>query len=558
MSYLAQPRLYFAGRFQADPSTVNNDPTHFNNATFQPNFQQPGPGATNGWWNPRGTGGWRFYGCTVTAVDFESGIADPVVGAAVSDADDRVSAKIVDLDPLQQGVSEIWGFQVRLVGSDNKELLRGDYRVAAFSDMWGRGAGSSAGDTSAGAFWQSVLENVVWGDVSCSPFLTALRAATQQDRLSIKFNVDGYNMSSNDPKFTTGRVVGAIGPYFEGEPAWFTVGRHLVPSAPIVNYMTCIVDSLRGKVVADFGNALQTTVPGGPINPMGTLSLAIGTSTPTPLGDLTYTDPDWYSKRAGIQEFPVGPAELAALETNALVLLQSQAGGPPNLLLTENPGGWYVRADCFVFRLNPGDSADVELRASQYGKPLAGAEILLGFTNGQIDNSSFLINAPAAALQFPATVTTDAHGRAVFRLAASNPGSPRNYLDGQVYGVGYGLKAANVGLLTPNPSDFVSVLVWTETDFPPQPTWWQHVEPVLQQYQNLYPRMGNIVHLGEYASVVANLPALQAVFTMDRHNPNYMPATRDLSGSKLAMILAWMNTKGPDGKPLLGVQPANS
>jgi hypothetical protein len=36
MSYLNSPRLTFSGQFQADPSTVNNDPTHFNNATFEP------------------------------------------------------------------------------------------------------------------------------------------------------------------------------------------------------------------------------------------------------------------------------------------------------------------------------------------------------------------------------------------------------------------------------------------------------------------------------------------------------------------------------------------
>ena len=36
MSYLGALRLHFAGQFQAAVSTVNNDPTHFDNATFQP------------------------------------------------------------------------------------------------------------------------------------------------------------------------------------------------------------------------------------------------------------------------------------------------------------------------------------------------------------------------------------------------------------------------------------------------------------------------------------------------------------------------------------------
>jgi len=48
MSYLNPLRLHFAGRFQANPSTVNNDPQHFDNATFTANDQLPGPRQTNG------------------------------------------------------------------------------------------------------------------------------------------------------------------------------------------------------------------------------------------------------------------------------------------------------------------------------------------------------------------------------------------------------------------------------------------------------------------------------------------------------------------------------
>jgi len=40
MSYLGSTRLAFAGRFQADVSTVNNDPAHFHNAAFQPDYQK--------------------------------------------------------------------------------------------------------------------------------------------------------------------------------------------------------------------------------------------------------------------------------------------------------------------------------------------------------------------------------------------------------------------------------------------------------------------------------------------------------------------------------------
>jgi hypothetical protein len=42
LSYLSYPRLHFAGRFQADPSTVNNDPEHFDDARFVAGYQLRG------------------------------------------------------------------------------------------------------------------------------------------------------------------------------------------------------------------------------------------------------------------------------------------------------------------------------------------------------------------------------------------------------------------------------------------------------------------------------------------------------------------------------------
>ena len=121
MSYLYTPRLAFAGQFQADVSTVNNDPEHFDSRTFQPNYELlQTANSPNGWWNPRGTGAWRFFGCKVQQVYYRDGTSsddpnvDPAVGAAINGSDVRVEGKLVDLDPMQQMVSEIWGFQILL------------------------------------------------------------------------------------------------------------------------------------------------------------------------------------------------------------------------------------------------------------------------------------------------------------------------------------------------------------------------------------------------------------------------------------------------------------
>ena len=40
MTYLNPIRLHFAGQFQADPSTVNNEVRHYDTSQFQPGWQQ--------------------------------------------------------------------------------------------------------------------------------------------------------------------------------------------------------------------------------------------------------------------------------------------------------------------------------------------------------------------------------------------------------------------------------------------------------------------------------------------------------------------------------------
>ena len=63
MTYLDRPRLHFAGRFQATPSTVNNDVTNY-----------LGPVSDAGW-NPEGGAVWRLVGCRVPG--FTTGIPRP-------------------------------------------------------------------------------------------------------------------------------------------------------------------------------------------------------------------------------------------------------------------------------------------------------------------------------------------------------------------------------------------------------------------------------------------------------------------------------------------------
>jgi hypothetical protein len=265
-----------------------------------------------------------------------------------------------------------------------------------------------------------------------------------------------------------------------------------------------------------------------------------------------YRDDGWYERTAGVVSLPAGRSltaeELEAIASNPLAL--AVAGAPP--AVAEPPGGLYVRADRFVFRLDPGGSAGVRLFATRYGRPYAGATIHLLPDDGQLQRPP----APDSAISFPATVVTGADGVATVAIDGADPGNPRGFIDGQVYGVRPALEETLApGVDYPfNPSDFVSVLVWDPFSAGDPPTW-AALQPAFQQYANLYPVMDSVLDMADYDSVCAHRDLLLLAFGLDPSDPNSMPVTRDLSSAKRDAILTWLRNPGPDGKPLRG-EPA--
>lgn len=564
MSYLDVPRLHFAGTFIADPSTVNNTPQNFDPATMIT--------SQNYGWNPYGTGQWQFLNCQVQSVVYDDGTIgtdDPVIGSPVQGTDKPQIAKLVDLDSEQQMVSEIYGFQVQLTDSSGSAALVGNFEVAAFSDIWFR-ATVGGGDAPMGAFYQSVLTNIQWGDVSNSRFLEQLMAASP-DLLSIKFNLDGINMNLGTPTFTQGRVVGTIGPATVDEPKHFVASRLMrsapgtdptnppitlqgMPAAWPMFFAPFRVDDKRQVVLVDLGNSISTTTPGGPVNPaLGNLQLAVlpGNFPPVLIGPVNYQAPNWYPDTAGIQEFPLNDLQVQNVPLGIVQLSADETISAP--LLQEDSQGLFVRADTFVFRLNPGETADANFWATQFGQPAAQQQINLAQDANVVNQmqsppnpTTIPIGIPAEALatasgSFPTTLTTDDLGQATLTLSASDPGNPRVFIDGQVYGVSYVLAASNEN---PDPSNFLSVLVFNSYPQPANPTW-QDVKPIFAQYAKLYPYMRGIIDLACYTDVVASLSAIQRVFSLPKTDPGYMQVTRDMSRDKVNMILKWIELGAP-------------
>jgi hypothetical protein len=596
VTYLNPIRLHFAGQFQADPSTVNNDIRHFDTSQFKPGWQQLGAGNDpNGWWNPDGSGSFRLVGCTVTSVAYlesstpTTSTTDSIVGMQIIGANTRVAGKLVDLDPQQQMVSQIWGMLVRLTNGTT-DLFSGAFAAAPFTDMWGR-ATHGRGSSVAGAVYQSVIGPVTWGDPGNSTLLQQLIAAAPDGYLSIKFNVDSYSTGVGKPGFTLGRCVGTIGPASPSEPQFFTLGRHLMPSysfdpsngpTPVgpMYFMPC---ALQGSTLyADFGNALPTSTPGSDMANIETVQLGSLDANDNFTGLATlenYTKAGWYEQTAGIQAFTIDPS---AIQSNRLAV--SVAG---TTTLMENTGGIYVRADNFVYRVNANEPANVTVWGTQYGTPVAGIQISVAAdatqlqggapTNDPLTNNITVADPaqPANIISFPDALTTGSNGQVTLTIGTTNPNTPRGYIDGQVFGI-RPLPAATAAALgnppailsDPNaptsfgfdPWDFVSLLVWDEYD---QPATWANVAPILAQYAVLYPVMDQLIDLTSETEVNQQAALLQLVFGLPVTDPNSMPVTRDLSDPKRAMLLQYLGAQvaaapsptvvgaAPHGKPVL-------
>jgi hypothetical protein len=347
-------------------------------------------------------------------------------------------------------------------------------------------------------------------------------------------------------------------------------GGHFFVPAGGVNFCVASVDRSTRRVYVDLGNALPTAVPGGPPASLGDLVLqAPGVTSLGVLSAGAYARAEWYPSTAGIAVFPadrpLSDAELAAVAAGPLTLAAvPPPGGQPSAVISEQE--LFVRADRFVFRLDPGSSAAVTLFATRFGQPYAGAGVLTVPVPGQLQPDSPLapgqappVAVPAGALDYPVRVVTDALGRAELTLRAEDPGRPRDYIDGQVYALCPVLEPTIVSPGSPYPFNqwnFISALVWSGFEPDEPPTWHGAIEPVLRQYANLYPVMRDFLDLGDYKQVCAQARWLAIAFGRGIDDPASMPVSRDLSAAKRKALLRWLTEPGPDGMPLLGEPPA--
>jgi hypothetical protein len=464
-----------------------------------------------------------------------------------------VPAKLVDLDVDQQTLTQLFGLNLELGadpgGGDAKPLLRGHFEDGArLAWLWFARVPSAGGDTAAGASFQSILENVAWGDLADSPFLRQLQAAAG-DGLSIELTAYGYDSAAGDAGFRRGLLVGTIGPRRAGEPLHTVAGRLLQPAADSpMWYVPAEVDAGRRTLTLDLGNAVPEQSPGGPPVDLGPMQAAILTAgAPVLLGGPIDYGLSRYLETAGVVQLDLTAEQVALAAENPLGILvagtqQAASGGGylsgySVVATAEAPDGLLVAVDVATRRVSPGETKTVPVWVRHFGAPLPGYTVplaLMPSPNGPGTN-----NLPADGVAFEISGPTDDAGRCdIVLTGGSTAGKPprRRNVEGQLYFIGGPWAPAAEAQVTGGP---LTAVVYDEVTPVARPTW-ADVAPILYPYYILYAYMASIVDLSQYDSVKENSAGVRHVLGLPMSDPLHMPVTRDLSPAKRKIVLDWI------------------
>jgi hypothetical protein len=655
MSYLDFPRLHFSGLFYTGPSTINNITQNY---TPSVDLEAPPPappdqfdmsGNATGW-NPMGVAQWWLEDCAVlSAVGIggaEVDASDAVIGAVVQSPSPKTPmsdgqggfydiAKMVDLDPDQQGRSALYGLRISVTLPNGAglqglmtvpEIRQLNTRIAIAQSSWG-----------AMCNWMGTLQDVQWsGDISGSSLLSALQAASAQG-LAVKLTVDLHqnspaNVFTSGDMFCYGRVLGSIGPALAGELAQVVPGRCLQKVTPAattaaltaamqpgqralqgrdrVVAQTMALGALRNARAAeaaavlpdpwnpafaivrqvgtqcllsiDIGGSILLNATQDPNDPSGLISdgtfevdsgITVGVLDGTNGSFVPFTNgniaisPQYQAlestskncvlvKNSCVFTIPLTAADGNGYETNPLAI---QVNG--TTVAAENPGGLWMDVSVSSQRIECGgdQSGQAQIMVRAFGNPVVGVEPPVTyvvqlfpwiFEGGQWGNPPYPF--PTSTDVSITIGQTDANGLADITTIVNVPDITlpgiRQPLYSQIY---YIYLYDNFGNIIgdgqpppplPNPpAATLSILLWNAFTAPANPTWETDISPVFTAYARLYPGMKSRLDISDEATVKGFASGiLNNHMNVPIEDPAYMPVTRDLSPSKMAMIVAWL------------------
>ena len=332
------------------------------------------------------------------------------------------------------------------------------------------------------------------------------------------------------------------------------------------------IDTANKAARVDFGNAFSKNADGLTLKDFGSeLSLAILDEQPyghcvhvLADGAIPYRTPGWFESSAGMFDASLTEGELRLVADKRLVVVRlvppgenisvieytlcaNSSGENPRyqLMLRESP--YFVRpSGHYAFRLEAGDTVNTSLYVTHFGQPSANTTVILKL-NSPVEGTP----TSDGVVPLQKEGATDEHGLVHFTFEAkSYKHLPQCGMPFQVYKFIYKIKedtsncfVSSFGVHTCiNPLGF---LLWKDDSetFKPPYSWLEHVGPIFKRYDILYPVMRTIMNMSNFTDVTQpkNIRLTRYSMTLDLNHPSYMPATRDLSPTKRAAILQWLD-----------------
>ena len=358
-------------------------------------------------------------------------------------------------------------------------------------------------------------------------------------------------------------------------------GKNLSLFNPWMYKSPFIVNNRTSSLTIDLSNSLPISTYAEPRN-IGTVFIGlIHNSCVELLDEVPYLQDNWLWETGGIVDFKLNMQQMAYVRDNAVVaaLIENSDGDLVEcgqkllqgadtshryiIMLLEDE--FYVRPQGFYnARLEKNDTFDLNLYVTSLGRPVEGVKTVVSeyrqtelipqygvVVKGDADSSESIVHAVSV---------TGTNGLARFTFSVDKEmNSVRQYhespcpdindsvrslpIDGQSYQFKYAICMNDCDFDTSDEDITpISIRAFSSNTAVKPYNWTTDIFPIFQQYYHLYPVMSTIVNLTNFSSVTY-YPHLQLILhsmTVDFNDPNYMPATRDLSPSKQQMIVDWL------------------
>ncbi|MEE3624466.1 hypothetical protein UCD39_10760 [Nitrospirillum sp. BR 11752] len=590
MGILNGPRINFWGGIRANVCTANNSDQvgdvkllDLANSMVRPGYTDEQaidlmrtpttnngvPYYTNGGWNYYGDHQVNFVSATVSSQGPAGGVVDSgdLVGLPVYllGSIDPVTGQgpffgpvMVDLDPTSSQATQIYVGGLQIGDSTSPKLLiRHDTvcssqslsrRVLTFETDAPRSSGFN------GTFQVTFPKSAVTQYDASSPIIAALMNDAKATGIVLRFSmfemapplttdelVAAYNANTNPSNPSSGRVVGTLGPHYEGEPDTCPPGRllsnpalpALVPGTFAEGY--ALVDAAAARLSIDTLNLFpkpsfradrtDITSPLTPNVDYGPIAVGAG-SHDTPLGVTFDARPADYYKFGGIVDVPLSPQQVQLAQSMPLVLSGSNGGN--SVKITEQPLRIY--GDPRNIYLD--DTVNREVVCS-FTVAYLGGPLPVDMTFAIISSTPGTIADPYY-LTFPPNVVVQ-KGQSLLSFTVGDYGSAN-----------FGFECLTIKNGTS--SYFVNFRKYPKSDFGISKgatiTWQQAYDIALRFHYIVFPAMSLRLPLNDMGTVVATAEQFLARLSPAYRNTTLcMPITRSLSPSQIQLLDCFLSNK---------------